>query len=150
MGIGLVPISFQPKLREPILRVVFENVSPVRHQLLLGGMTGIGPMHNLKFTATAPDGTEREIFNAADVGFVAGYLSPLVASLAPGETHEIQFPLWKFFYVKQGVDIRLETLLDRGYSVRVSLEVDADGARWAGVPIPWLGKLTSGEFRSRK
>ena len=65
-------------------------------------------------------------------------------------THEIQFPLWKFFYVKAGVDIRLEALLDRGYSLRVSLEVDAEGARWAGVPIPWLGKLTSGDLRFAK
>jgi hypothetical protein len=71
LGIGLAPAT-----SEPMLRVVFENVGPAKQELLLGGTTGNGPIHNLKFTATAPDGTECEVLNLAGAGFVAGLLLP--------------------------------------------------------------------------
>ena len=144
LGIGSAPAS-----SESTLRVVVENVGPTRQELLLGGTSGNGPTHNLKFTATAPDGTECEVLNLADAGVIAGLVLPLVANLAPGATHEIQLPLKKLIYVKDRTDITLETLLARYYSVRASLEVDAKGAQWAGIPVPWIGRLTSGELRRR-
>ena len=145
MGIGLAQAS-----SESVLRIVVENIGPTKRDLLLGGMTGNGPMRNLQFTGTAPDGTECEVLNLADAGPVAGLVLPLIAHLAPGATYEILLPLRKLIYVKDRTDITLETLLAKGYSVRASLEVDAQGAQWAGIPAPWFGKLISGEFRFKK
>ena len=145
MGVGLAPVSV-----EPMLRVVIENLGPTGQELFLGGMTGNGPMHYLKFTGMAPDGTECEVLNLANAGPIAGLVSPLIAHLAPAGAYEIQLRLKKLIYVKDRSDITLETLLARHYSVRASLEVDAQGALWARIASPWLGKLMSGEFRLRK
>src|SRR5690349_16455456 len=43
---------------KPTLRVVFQNVGSAVHDVLTGAESGRGPMYDMKFIATAPDGND--------------------------------------------------------------------------------------------
>jgi hypothetical protein len=110
---------------KPTLRVLFQNVGSVlvKH-VVIGAETGRGPIYNLKFIATAPDGMEREGVHVS--GFaVAGALVPLSIWLNNGGIYELEFPLTDIVYLPTKVrldKVRLDALLDQGYSVRVRFE----------------------------
>jgi hypothetical protein len=70
---------------KPTLRVLFQNVGSVlvKH-VIIGAESGRGPIYNLKFIATAPDGMEREGVHVSGFGPVAGVVLPLSIWLDTG------------------------------------------------------------------
>ena len=149
-----VGIDLGPDSPVPTLRLSFQNTGAEDQDLLLGGETGTGPMYSMKFKATK-GGKECEVFYFGGANFVAGHLGPLVVRLAPGATHELQLPLKRLACSEKGKDTTLDALLDRKYSVRVSLEVSAESASWSQSARPesthrWIGKMTSAEFATKK
>jgi hypothetical protein len=118
---------------KPTLRVLFQNVGSVEVQhVIIGAATGRGPIYNLKFIATAPDGMEREGVHVSAFTFVAGALVPLSIWLNTGGTHQLEFPLTDILYLP--TKVRLDALSDQGYSVRVRFE-----------DPPWIGTVSSAE-----
>jgi hypothetical protein len=119
---------------KPTLRDLFLNVGSVEVQhVIIGAETGRGPIYNLKFIATAPDGMEREGQHVSAFVAVAGALVPLSIWLNAGGTHELKFPLTDIIYSPTAV--RLDALVQQGYSVRVRLEANH----------PWIGAMSSAE-----
>jgi hypothetical protein len=146
LAIGLGPAS-----SEPAFRVLLQNTSSTGQNVLVGAQRGNSPVYNLQFTAKAPDGKECRLFDVkALVDPMAGLASPVVIHLDPGGTHEITYPLKELLCIEGRREITLDTLLKRRYSVRASLEVDAKGAKWSGLPHPWIGRVMSGELSERK
>jgi hypothetical protein len=130
---------------KPTLRVVFENVSPTVQDVLIGAETGRGPIYEMKFIATAPDGKEREGLHISAFSGIGGFVGPLSAHLNAGESHEIQFPLKDILYTLP-TTARLDALVRQGYSVRVRFEVKQASADWAKLSYPWIGTVTSGKL----
>jgi hypothetical protein len=137
------------------LRLAFQNAGSADIDVLLGGRTGIGPMYAMKFTVTDPSGNEHNLGYFGGANFVGGYIEPILVRLAPGETYDLLFPLNKFVCVLNRKDVTLDTLLQKRYSLRASLEVNAESARWCmanaawrGRMQVWTGKTASGELRA--
>ncbi len=127
----------------PALQLTIGNVGPMERRVLLGGMTGIGPMYaTLHFAVISPKGKRYKMFYTG-VGGVGGYVSPLVASIAPGNDYKIELPLTKF-WVMGGPKETLKPLIDAGWAVEASIEVTPEQA---GSLSRWTGKLVSGEMR---
>jgi hypothetical protein len=136
------------------LRLAFQNVGSTDIDVLLGGRTGIGPMYAMKFTVTDLNSNEHDLGYFGGANFVAGYIEPLLVRLAPRETYDLLLPLNKFVCVLNRKDITLDSLLQKHYSIRASLEVNAESARWGmsnaawpGRMQAWTGKAESGDFR---
>jgi len=110
-------------------------------------------MYAMKFTVTDPNGNEHPLGYFGGANFVGGYIEPTLVRLAPKETYDLLLPLNKFVCVLNRKDVTLDTLLQRRYSVRASLEVNAESAKWAmsnaawrGRMQLWTGKSESGDF----
>lgn len=136
------------------LRLAFQNVGAADIDVLLGGSTGIGPMYAMKFTVIDPNGKEHHLGYFGGANFVAGALEPLLVRVAPRETYDLLLPLNKFVSVLNRKDITLDALLKNGYSVRASLDVSVESAKWAmsnaawrGSMQLWTGRAESGEIR---
>jgi len=104
----------------------------VHRSAIIGAESGRGPIYNLKFIATAPDGLEREGVHVSAFTFVASALVPLSIWLNNGGIYELEFPLTDIVYLP--TKVRLDALLDQGYSVRVRFE-----------DPPWIGTVSSAE-----
>jgi hypothetical protein len=126
------------------LRIAFQNVGPAVQDVLIGAETGRGPIYDMKFIATAPDGKEREGLHISAFSAIGGFVGPLSVRLNAGESHELQFPLKDILYTLP-TTIRLDALVRQGYSVRVRFEVKQASA-WAKLLYPWVGTVTSGEL----
>ncbi len=135
--------SFGPSSPEPELRVLLQNTGSRTLEVLTGAEAGKGTTTNFKFIAVAPDGKERECFNADNLRSMAGLVLPAATRLEPGATHERRFPLNKIVCVENRSDITYDRLAKRGYSLRVSLEGDAKAAQWARLSQAWIGKVVS-------
>ena len=99
---------------KPTLRVLFQNVGSVEVQhVIIGAESGRGPIYNMKFIATAPDGMEREGVHVSAFGLVGGVVLPLSIWLNAGGTHELEFPLTDIIYTP-GMTVRLDALLKQG------------------------------------
>jgi len=101
-----------------------------------------------------PNGSEHHLGYFGGANFVAGALEPILVRLAPRETYELLLPLNKFVCVLIQKDITLDILLQKRYSIRASLDVNAESARWAmanaawrGRMQVWTGKTESSDFR---
>ena len=136
------------------VHVAFQNTGAKPIDVLLGGGTGVGPMYAMNFAAKGPDGNERQVFYFGGAASVGGYIEPLLVRLMPGETHDLFLPLNKFVCVVNRKDTTLDVLLKSGYSVRASLEVSGESAKWArsnatwrGSTEIWTGKVESGGAR---
>src|SRR6185437_537660 len=82
LGIATGRRPIQP---EQALQITIGNVGTVERRVLLGGMTGIGPMYaTLHFAVISPEGKRYKMLYTGGAGFVGGYVSPLIASLLPG------------------------------------------------------------------
>jgi hypothetical protein len=129
----------------PTLRVLFQNVGSTVQDVLIGDSTGKGRIFsNMKFTATAPDGMEREGSYSSRLPGVGGFVEPLSIRLITGETHELEFPLTDI--IIYGTAVRLDALLQQGYSVRVRIEVNQAAANWyRKLSDPWIGTVSSAE-----
>ena len=111
-------------------------------------------MYAMKFTVTDPDGKEHDLGYFGGANFVGGYIEPILVRLAAGETYDLLLPLSKFVCVLNRKDVTLDTLLQKRYSLRASLEVSEESARWAtahaawrGRMQVWTGKTASGDLR---
>lgn len=128
---------------EAALKIVIQNVSQVERRVLLGGMTGIGPLYaTLHFAVISPAG-KRFQMHYADAGFVGGYVSPLIATISPGGSYELLLPLTKF-WVMGGPKDKLNELINAGWAVEASIEVTPEQA---GSLSQWSGRLVSGKMR---
>jgi hypothetical protein len=145
--------SFGSDPAKPTLRVVFENVGPTVQDVLIGTKTGRGPIYDMKFTATAPDGKEREGLHISAFSSVGGMVVPIFVRLNAGEKSDLEFPLKEIVYTSP-TTVRLDALVKQGYSVRVRFEVKQasdDWAKqqtagdWAKLSRPWIGTVSSGE-----
>jgi hypothetical protein len=133
------------------LRVVLDNVGSSELSVFVGMNSGNGIGYLVTFTATATDGTQYRIwdFRPEALRPVAGLVVPVVISLAPGATREFMFPLKQLVYMAKGRDITLDSLLQQGYTLNASLEVqqkDLDGASMGGIPPPATGRLWTGRL----
>jgi hypothetical protein len=113
---------------------LLQNVGSVEVQhVIIGAETGRGPIYNMKFIATAPDGMEREGVHVSAFVAIAGVVLPLSIWLDTGGTHELEFPLTDIIY--SPTTVRLDALVQQGYSVRVRLEANHT----------WMGAVSSAE-----
>jgi hypothetical protein len=129
---------------KPTLRVVFQNVGSAVQDLLTGAESGRGPMYDMKFIATAPDGKQREGLHISAFWPIGGFVGPLSVRLNAGEIHELEFPLKDIIYASR-TTVRLDALVKQGYSVRVRFEATQAGADWAKLSAPWIGTVSSAE-----
>jgi hypothetical protein len=137
-------VAFGPNPSKPTLRVLFQNAGSAVQDVLIGAESGRGPMYDMKFIATAPDGKEREGLHFSAFSAVGGFVGPLSVRLNAGESHELQFPLKDIIYTSPTA-IRLDALVKQGYSVRVRFDVKQASADWAKLSYPWIGTVSSAE-----
>jgi len=140
LGIGLGPTS-----PEATLRVVFENISAPEVQIPLGGKTIKGPLYNLVFRITSPQGKEDPLF---DMSGPTGRLKaePLIAVLTKGQRYEILLPMSKLVALQNGKNRPLTELLAAHYSVRAMLDTTGNPREVTSHAL-WAGNLSSGELR---
>src|SRR5258706_15450758 len=74
-------MAFGSDRSKPMLRVLFQNVGSAVQDVLIGAETGRGPIYDMKFTATAPDGTEREGLHVSAFSSIGGAVVPLSVRL---------------------------------------------------------------------
>jgi hypothetical protein len=141
LGIGLGPVS-----PEPQLRLVFENMGKIEIPVVLGAMTGRGPVYNLTFRIKSPNGQESDLFNFNGPPGIAGSAEPIVAHIAKGQKHEILLPLKKFIAIENGKNRDLQDLLAAHYSVRAMLDTSGDPRQVRPIAL-WMGEVTSGDFK---
>lgn len=142
LGIGLGPTS-----PEPQLRLVFENTSAPEIDVPLGSTSDKGPVYDLEFTITSPDGKkEYSLFNMNGPPGVQKSVQPIIAQLKKGEKYEILLAMKKFVQLENGKERHLQELLAMHYSVHAAIDTTAD-ARANHVRGQWLGKIISGELR---
>lgn len=67
LGIATGRRPIQP---EQALQITIGNVGPVERRVLLGGMTGIGPMYAFHFAVISPEGKRYKMFYTGGAGFV--------------------------------------------------------------------------------
>jgi hypothetical protein len=115
--------EFGPDPFKPTLRILFQNVDAIAQDVLVGGETGRGPIYDMKFMATAPDGRDREGLHVSAFSAIAGLVVPLPVRLNAGETHELLFPLSEIIYTSP-TTVRLDALVKQGYTVRVRFEAN--------------------------
>jgi len=140
LGISTERRPIQP---EQALQITIGNVGPVERRILLGGITGDGPLYaTLHFAVISPEG-KRYKMDYTGGGVVGGYVSPLIANIAPGNDYKIQLSLTKF-WIMGGPKETLKPLIDAGWAVEASIEVTPEQA---GSPSRWTGKLVSGKMR---
>ena len=140
LGIGIGPTS-----PAPTLRLVFENVTAPEVQIPLGGKTVKGPLYNLIFRITSPQGKEESLF---DMSGPTGRLKaePLIADLTKGKQYEILLPMSKLVVIENGRNRTLNELLAAHYSVRAMLDTTGNPREVTSFAL-WAGSLTSGELR---
>jgi hypothetical protein len=143
-----IGVAFGLDPSKPTLRVLFQNVGSAVQDVLIGAESGRGPMYDMKFIATAPDGKEREGLHISAFSAVGGFVGPLSVRLNPGESHELQFALKDIIYTSP-TTIKLDALVKQGYSVRARFEVKQASADWAKLSYPWIGTVSSGEVSPR-
>ncbi len=142
MGVGPGPAS-----PEPQLRLVFENTSAQQIDVPLGSTSDKGPVYDLEFTLTAPDGKkEFSLFNMNGPPGVQKSVRPILAQLKRGARYEILLAMKKFVYLDNGRERTLPELLAMHYSVHAMIDTTAD-ARANHVRGQWLGRIVSGELR---
>lgn len=138
-------IGFGPAGPEPTLRLVFENVSAPEVQIPLGGKTVKGPLYNLIFRVTSPQGKQDPLF---DMSGPTGRLKadPLVARLTKGQHYEILLPMSKLLMLDNGRNRTLSDLLAARYSVRAVLDTTGNPREVTSYAL-WAGNISSGELR---
>jgi len=145
-------VAFSSHPSKPTIRIIFENVSRRVQEVLLGYSNGRGPVYNLKFIVKAGDG---KMLEAADIGMfypVEGLVQPVSVSLGPvhSRQHELVFPLKNIFVYSSPTVETFESLLNKGYSVRVTFEAQRGEPPLDTLSNPWIGKAESAEVsRSR-
>ncbi|MGH9666235.1 MAG: hypothetical protein ACRD9L_17550 [Bryobacteraceae bacterium] len=144
LGIDFAPASTSG----PVVRVSLQNAGPAAQDLILGYGVGKATAYNLTFLAAAPDGKLHKGFDAAAFIPVAGLVLPVLVHLESGATREFPFPLHNIICIEKPGDIRMDTLVKQGNSLRAVFE----GSRGMSLstqpaaPRLWTGKLTSGEL----
>ena len=127
------------------LRVHFRNASRTAVEFGVGGASGAGSMYSVEITSVAPAGTSCKLLNLT-VGFIAGYVEPVVMRLAPGAKDYVSIDLSKLICITGRATVTLETLLQQRHSVRASFTTTAENSGWAKVPNGWTGAVVSGVF----
>lgn len=141
-------IALGPTTPEPMLRLVFENTSAPEARIPLGAKTAKGPLYNLLFRITSPQGKETPLFNMnGPTGRIK--TEPLIAHLARGQTYEILLPMNKLMVFDNGKNRSLPQLLADHYSVRAILDTTGNPREVTSLAL-WAGNLSSGELLLRK
>ncbi len=133
----------------PDLLVSFSNTAPVGSPpllVLLGGRSGSGPHYTIEFTAMHPHGDSCRLLNSLGGVGVAGYVAPILVSIAAGATYAIRIPFENLFCVRDGQSTGLERLLALGYSVQATFTTKPDDIGWARAPTAWVGEVRSRPF----
>ncbi len=142
-----IGIGFGPASPEPQLRLVFENSGHPRIDVPLGSASDKGPVYDLEFTLTSPDGKiQSSIFDMNGPPGVQKAVRPIIASLKRGERYEVLLSMKKFVHLENGRERTLPELLRMHYSVHAAIDTTAD-ARANHIRGQWLGKAVSGELR---
>jgi hypothetical protein len=139
-----IGMSLAPAGSRPGVIVAFQNTGTEEVNALLGA-SGNGVTYNLWFYAVNREGKKCEVLNLMG-GPVAGLLLPIGLHVAPGATREVTLPMDKLICVESRVDIPLDKLLERRYTVHAAFKSDVAGAVWGNIRSPWLGEISSGEF----
>jgi hypothetical protein len=140
-------IGFGPTSPDPQLRLVFENVGGPLIEVPLGSVGEKGPVYDLEFTLTSPDGKKvSSIFNMNGPPGIQREVKPILAQLKKGEKFEILLSMKKFVYIENGKESTLPALLAQHCAVRAAIDTTSD-SRSSHVRGQWLGKITSGDLR---
>lgn len=143
LAIGIdVGLSFGNERR---LRVHFRNQGALPLEFAVGGYSGRGSIYHIDLVSTSPDGGICKLLDTT-VGAVAGYISPVVRRLMPGDADYVTFDLKKLICMAGSSTNTLDFLLARGHSVRAIFANTADNNAWAKVPGGWTGTAISGSF----
>ncbi len=140
LGIGAGPTT-----PEPELRLVFEDVTAPSVEIPLGGMTAKGPLYDLLFRITSPQGKEYTLFNMnGPTGRIK--TEPLIARLSRGQKYEILLPMNKLMSFEDGKNRALPEMLAAHYSVRAMLDTTGNPREVTSYAL-WAGDISSGEYR---
>ncbi len=142
-------ISYDQTSTDLVLRIFFQNVSPVEKEILIGNEVAPGTQLCLNFYATGPAGKELQGFELNDFSISSLYL-PAVVRLDHSGTHALRVPLNRIICPERPGNLTFDDLVKQGFTVRVSLEMDSGKARWARLSSPWIGKMDSGELSPPK
>jgi hypothetical protein len=130
------------------LRVHFRNESTAPIEFAIGGASGEGSMFSLDISTKDSDGRTCALLNTT-VGHVAGFVSPIVIRLAPGETEFVSIELRKLICLMGRTTRTLDVLLEAGQSVQVSFQGKAESNAWANLRNGWTGTVASGTFQPK-
>jgi hypothetical protein len=126
LQVGIVTRS-TPQLE---VHVLVKNVGPEERTVAIGYESPGGPIYDVNFTLEIPEGPERHVFDSdALKNLPTGLPMSRVVRLEPGAIHDLSFPLQRLICVIDGQDVGLSTLLQRGYSVRASLDLEGATVR---------------------
>ncbi len=136
-------IAYDDSSPAPQFRIVLENISSRERDVSIGAVSESGPVYNVEFTATSPEGKR---FQVLDENALAAPPSSLprfiVTHIDPGKSYEFVSILQKLLCIQNRQDVPLDTLLQRGYSLRASFVVGLSpsdivaSAEWKLPPAP--------------
>jgi len=105
-----------------VILVSLRNVGAEMQRVTIGFDGSAGPVYNVEFTAArAQQAGEQLIFDLnALKARPGGVLIPKVVGLEPGSSQMFTFPIGQLICIVDRREVALETLLQRGYSIRAS------------------------------
>jgi hypothetical protein len=104
-------------------------------------------MYSVDVFSTSRGGKVCKLLDAT-VGFVGGYVSPIVIRLLPGAADYVSIDLKKLICIGGRTTTTLDSLLRQGHSVSASFTGKLENNGWAKVPNGWTGTVLSGTFHS--
>lgn len=139
-------LAFGPTAPDPQLRLIFQNVDRPQCLLPLGSESAKGPVYDIEFRITSPDGKEFPLFNFNGPPGIQPAAKPIVLDIPKGMRHEILLSETKLIYLDNGKNRPLTEMLARHYSVRASVDTSGD-ARYSRVLNQWMGKVSTGNLK---
>lgn len=138
-------LAFGPASPDPQIRLMFQNVNRAQCLLPLGSTSSKGPVYDVQFTLTTPDGKEETLFNFNGPPGIQHAAQPIQADIPRGKTYEIDLSMKKLVYLENGKSRTLPEMLSRHYSVHASVDTTGD-ARLTRTRDQWWGKMVSGDL----
>lgn len=107
------------------LHFFLKNTSPETTDLPIGSIESRGHAYNFRMMAHSPAGKDLLVFDSNAMGIADSFgPSYINATMLPGRTWEIVIPLKQLNCGIDYKDVALSTLLEQGYTLRTSFEVN--------------------------
>jgi hypothetical protein len=131
---------------DPQLRLIFQNVDRPQCLIPLGSESAKGPVYDVEFQITSPDGKTFPLFNFNGPPGIQPAAKPIVIEIPKGRRHEIDLSENKLIWLDNGKSRPLTDMLAQHYSVRARVDTSGD-ARWTRTLSQWMGKVSTGDLK---